>query len=188
MTALDMDSFTTLRLRARPLGEGDEALYASLYTNPELMRYIAAPMSHEAACKSFRSAVKRQSPRPQRWIIAEREDGPDVGMLGLIGQGDGPEIGVMLLGPWHHRGYGTEAMAGMADHAFSTSAVQLITAHQAVADHPTVVRMMLKLGFEPLPPTDDNPQGGDWTLTRQQWLSRQPAPEPGGRRASQPLE
>ena len=167
-----MQTFDTPRLHLRPLGDGDEALYCQLYTDPELMRHIAAPMPIEAAQRSFRAACKQQAPQPQRWIISERATHHDIGLLGLIRGEPGPEIGVMLLAHGHGRGYGGESMAGMVDQVFAAGAEQIICARQSVVDNPTVIRMMLALGFTPLPPTQAKPLGGEWELTREQWLAR----------------
>lgn len=161
-----MDTFETSRLRMRPLDASDEALYCSLYTSPELMRFIAAPFSQEAARRSFHAALRKQAPRSQRWIVFDKKTGRGIGLLGLIGQGDRPEIGVMLLAPDHGRGLGTEAMQGLVDYAFDAFALQSICARQQVVDNPTVIRMMTRLGFSALPPTADRPDGGDWELLR----------------------
>ena len=161
--------FTTTRLRMRPLDGRDAALYCELYSTPALMGNIAPPMTPDAARRSFAAACRQQSPRPQRWIATEKQSGDDVGLLGLIGDGDGPEIGVMLLGRAHGRGLGTEAMAGLAAWAFTHTPLQRIAARQSVADNPPVVRMMLRLGYSPLPATSERPQGGDWLLERHEW-------------------
>jgi len=163
--------FSTARLRMRPLDRRDEPLYCELYSTPALMRNIASPMTPEAASRSFAVACRLQSPRPQRWIATEKQSGEDVGLLGLIGQGDGPEIGVMLLAQVHGCGMGTEAMAGLASWAFTHLPLQRISARQSVADNPPVVRMMLRLGYTPLPATIDRPEGGDWMLERAHWAS-----------------
>jgi ribosomal-protein-alanine N-acetyltransferase len=163
------DNFQTPRLYMRPLSDRDADLYCSLYTNPELMRNIAVPLSIEAAQRSFVAACRQQGPRVQRWIVAERKSYEDIGLLGLIGKGDGPEIGVMLFENAHGRGYGREAMAAMMEWGFTIAGLQWIYANQAVADNPPVVRMMSELGFTPLPPTEDKPQGGEWALPRADW-------------------
>ena len=165
--------FSTARLRMRPLDERDAALYCELYSTPALMRNIAPPLTPEAAARSFAVACRQQSPRPQRWIATERQSGDDVGLLGLIGQGEAPEIGVMLLGQAHGRGLGTEAMAGLAAWAFTHMPLRGISARQSVADNPPVVRMMLRLGYSPLPATSERPEGGDWLLERGDWAPRQ---------------
>ena len=169
-----MDTFDTDRLRMRPLDASDEALYCALYTTPALMRFIATPLSQEAVQRSFRSAVAKRTARPQRWTVFDRDDGRKLGMLGLIGQDDRPEIGVMLLAPAHGRGLGTEAMRGLVDHAFAAYALRSICARQQVVDNPTVIRMMTRLGFTALPATAERPQGGDWELLRSDWLAAKP--------------
>lgn len=166
-----MDTFETRRLRMRPLDASDGALYRALYTTPELMRHIAPPFSDEAAQRSFENALRRQSPRVQRWIVVDRASGEGIGLLGLLGAGERPEIGVMLLGHAHGRGIGTEAMRGLVDHAFEAYGLQSICARQSVVDNPTVVRMMTRLGFTALAPTPERPQGGEWELLRRDWIA-----------------
>jgi RimJ/RimL family protein N-acetyltransferase len=164
-----MDTFETARLRMRPLDASDEAIYCALYTTPALMRFIAAPLSEAAALRSFRAAL-RGSSRPQRWIVFDNRNDRKLGILGLIGEGDGPEIGVMLLAEAHGRGLGTEAMQGLVDHAFDAFGLQSIRARQQVVDNPTVIRMMTRLGFSALPASEERPVGGDWQLLRGDWL------------------
>lgn len=163
-----MDTFETARLRMRPLDAGDEAIYCALYTAPALMRFIAAPLSESAALRSFRAAL-RDSSRPQRWVAFDNRNDRKLGILGLIGEGDGPEIGVMLLAEAHGRGLGTEAMQGLVDHAFNAYGLRSIRARQQVVENPTVIRMMTRLGFEALPPTAERPEGGEWELYRRDW-------------------
>jgi RimJ/RimL family protein N-acetyltransferase len=166
-----MDAFDTERLHLRPLDECDEALYCTLYCTPELMRNIAAPMTREAASRSFAIACRRQSPLVQRWIVVDRDSGEDIGQGALVGTGDGPEIGVMLLAHAHGRGYGFEAMDGIVDHGFRARALTWIYAHQSVADNPPVVRMMRRLGFTALAPTAACPRGGEWELRHETWAA-----------------
>ena len=163
--------FSTARLRMRPLDARDAAIYCALYSTPALMRNIGTPMTPGAASRSFAVACRQQSPRPQRWIATDKQSGADVGLLGLIGQGEAPEIGVMLLGHAHARGLGTESMAGLADWAFTQTPLQRISARQSVVDNPPVVRMMLRLGYSPMPATSERPEGGDWLLERSHWAS-----------------
>ena len=170
-----MHTFETTRLRMRPLDTSDEALYCTLYTTPDLMRFIAAPFSHEAAQRSFQAALRKQSPRPQRWIVFEKDGDRKIGLLGLLGQGERPEIGVMLLAQAHGRGLGGESMQGLADYAFDAFGLQAICAQQQVVDNPTVIRMMTRLGFKALPPTVERPDGGGWELLRSNWLASRSA-------------
>jgi len=164
-----MHIFDTARLRLRPIGEQDETLYCRLYTDPLVMHFIAPALSQNVARRSFGVALRQQARHPQRWILAERSSGNDVGMVALVGEADGPEIGVMVLVERHGLGYGYESMAALVDRAFATGRLTLITARQSVVDNPSVVRMMLALGFAPVPPTPERPAGGDWVMRRADW-------------------
>lgn len=172
-----MAAFDTDRLHVRPITEQDRALYCRLYTDPLVMRFIAAALSMEVAQRSFGVALRQQSRHPQRWILQERSSGNDVGMVALVGEADGPEIGVMVVAERHGLGYGYESMAGLADHAFARGTLTSITARQSVVDNPTVVRMMLALGFSPLPCTPERPAGGDWVMQRADWRRHRRASE-----------
>jgi RimJ/RimL family protein N-acetyltransferase len=163
-----MHAFDTPRLHLRPLREGDEPLYRALYTDPELMRNIAAPLSDEAVRRSFRVACRQQLPHPRRWIIHEKEGNHEIGLLGLVPEDGTAEIGVMLLAGWDRRGFATESMAGMVDRVFSRRSLPRLCARQAIADNPPVNRLMLKLGFQPLPP-DKAWSQRNWELRYDDW-------------------
>ena len=166
-----MDTIDTARLHLRPLDGHDEALYCSLYTDPAVMRHVAAPMSAAAAQRSFAAACRLQQPRVQRWIVREREAAVDIGLLGLVRlDEEAAELGVMLLGPWHGRGYATEAMAGLRDHAFAALALQRLVVLQATAANAAVSRMMPRLDFARIHPHP----GPDirWELHREDWRTR----------------
>ncbi len=163
-----MLAFDTPRLRLRPLHEGDEALYCALYTDPELMRNIAAPLSDEAVRRSFRAACRQQLPHPRRWIIHEKQGNHEIGLLGLVPEDGTAEIGVMLLAGWDRRGFATESMAGMVDRVFSGRSLPRLCARQAIADNPPVNRLMLKLGFQPLLP-DKAWSQRNWELRYDDW-------------------
>ena len=167
--ALRMHAFDTARLQLRPLAGQDEALYCLLYTDPLVMRFIAPALSQEVARRSFGVALRQQARHPQRWILTERSSGNDVGMVALVGEGDGPEIGVMVLVERHGLGYGYESMTALVEHAFAAGKLTSIAARQSVVDNPTVVRMMLALGFSPVPPTQERPAGGEWVMRRADW-------------------
>ncbi len=163
--------FDTRRLRLRPIFERDEALYCQLYTDPRLMRHIAAPMTQDAARRSFQSACRQQSPARQRWIVCERDVAAGIGLVGLFADasGDGiAEIGVMLLADAQGAGLGTEAMAGVIDLAFATMSLRLLWIRQG-ADNTAVPSMMRRLGFEPMPSTRVGANERYWQQDRSQW-------------------
>lgn len=163
--------FDTPRLHLRPIGEGDEALYCQLYTDPGLMRHIAEPMTAEAAKRSFQAALKQQSPARQRWIACKRDVADGIGLVGLfVDKQDAgiAEIGVMLLAAGQGTGFGTEAMAGVIDRAFSMMPLRLLWIRQN-ADNLAVPGMMRKLRFEPMPSSRVGPDEHYWQQDRSQW-------------------
>lgn len=167
-----LDGFDTPRLHLRPIGEGDEALYCQLYTDPGLMRHIAEPMTQDAATRSFQAALKQQSPTRQRWIIREHRQAGGVGLVGLFVdklQPDVAEIGVMLLAAGQGRGYGTESMAGVVDRTFSLMPMRLLWIRQNVSNTP-VDGMMAKLGFQCMASTRIGDHERYWQLTRDRWV------------------
>jgi ribosomal-protein-alanine N-acetyltransferase len=165
-----MKTLQTARLVLRPLDEGDEALYRSLYVDPELMRHIAEPLSAQSAQDRFRSSLRQQSERRQQRIVVEVGSGDGIGLVALFRDGSSAEMGIMLLAPAHGRGFATEAMSAVRDHAFGLEGIELLWIRQRPSNA-VVTTMMQKLGFLPLPQVD--PAGGfrRWELDRRRWQS-----------------
>ena len=166
-----MHAIDTPRLHLRPLAERDGALYCSLYTDPEVMRYIAAPLSPEAAQRSFVAACRLQWPHPQRWVISERGAGGAIGLLSMSVDGEAAEVGVMLLAEAQGQGYAAEAIAALADVVFDGSGpdrreILRLWVRHAPGNRP-MSEVMHRLGFqrEDMPPMDQL----RWQLTRARW-------------------
>lgn len=175
MADTGLHAFDTPRLHLRPLDERDEALYCALYTSPELMRHIAAPMTLEAAQRSFRVACKQQSPEKQRWIIhartAQGVSAEVAGLLGLFFDGDSAEIGVMLWPQWQGRGHAAEVILAMAGRAFAMDDVGSLWTRHA-SDNARATGLMYKLGFRPDSVLADQPAQMRWRLHREDWRTR----------------
>lgn len=171
-----MRAFDTPRLHVRPLAECDEALYCSLYTDPKVMRYIATPVSLEAAQRSFRAACRLQSPWPQRWIVSERGTCDDIGMLAFFADGDAAEIGVMLLADRQGRGYASEAIAALVDRVFNTpvldrpALLRLWARH--TPDNKSMSSLMEGLGFQREAMGSTADVEVRWQITRDRWQAR----------------
>lgn len=171
-----MDSFDTIRLHLRPLDAGDEAFYCRLYTDPDLMRYIAEPMSSEAALHSFRLVLKQQCDSRMVWIIAEH-DKPECGILGVMPKDDVAEVGVMLLPPAQARGFATEVIGAVAHVLFKTGRFRWLWTRHAAANAPAAA-LMRRLGFVPFEAFEpDRPSAGvasepmRWRLTHEAWTA-----------------
>jgi RimJ/RimL family protein N-acetyltransferase len=168
--------FDTSRLHLRPIGECDQALYRQLYTDPELMRHIAEPMTADAATRSFDAARRQQSWSKQRWILVDRLSTvpTGIGILGLFVDADttdgaSAEIGVMLREEWQCRGLAAEAIMAMAGRMFGAGALDRIWTRHAPGN-PLARGLMEKLRFQPMEPADAPPSQMRWALPRSRWL------------------
>lgn len=170
-----MDTFDTTRLRLRPLDARDEVFYCSLYTDASLMRHIAAPMSHEAAVRSFHAALKQQGDLRLIWTIAEHGPKPECGILGVFPKDRAAEVGVMLLPPAQARGIAAEVIAAVADMLFKTGGFEWLWTRHAEGNVPAGL-LMRRSGFEPFegerPSAEASAQEMRWRLTREAWSAR----------------
>lgn len=143
--------FDTARLRLRELEAGDESLYIRLYTDPAVMQHVGEPLSPEAAGRAFAGVLRQMRRRPPAawyWVVCLRADASEVGLLAAMFDDDGAsaEFGMMLPAPAHSRGYATETVVTLVEHAFASAGLnRLRTRH--LAGHPAVPRILRKLGF-----------------------------------------
>lgn len=164
----------TARLRLRPLSPADEALYCSLYGDPQVMRHVAAPLAREAVERAF-TAVRRHvaadPPLAWYWILAARSGDGDLGLLACVPDREDravAEVGVLLLPAAACRGFAAEAIAAVAGAFFATGGRRLWTRH-ARGNGPAA-GLMHKLGFAP---ADGAADGATlrWELAREAWPS-----------------
>ncbi len=163
----------TPRLLLRPMAEVDAALYTRLYTDGRIMRLVAAPLSPQAARRAFPLALAQARAVPARahyWIChPRREQGEDAGLLALLHDRDRhglAEVGILLLPEAQGQGYATEAIAALADHAFSGLALQRLWTRHARINR-AVTGLMEALGFH----SDAGACEGElrWFLRREDW-------------------
>lgn len=167
----------TPRLHLRPLDAGDEALYVRLYSAPECLAPGGVSQSPDAAARGFRSAVAAQASGRLFWTMHERTLGHAIGLLGLDRDDAGSgEVGAMIVPERQGRGYATEAIAALADHAFGTLGLQRLHTRHATG-HGLAHGLMQGLGFQPdgMVP---GPHPQRWSLTPETWARRQSADDP----------
>lgn len=168
------------RLQLNPLDEADEALYCRLYTDSRVMARIARPQTRAEAARGFRASLGMNAEMPNRrsvWTMTLKSSGSAVGLIGLDrDEPDGAEVGVVLPPEHQGRGFATEAIGALADHAFS--ALGLLRMHTRHApDHGLAAGLMQSLGFEPIQ-ADAGEHGWRWQLTPSRWTRRQRQPDP----------
>lgn len=172
------------RLDLRPLAEGDRALYVQLYGDAHAMQHIGAAQDAGTAARGFRTALRFNAATPperQFWVIQDRTASQPLGLIGLsMDESGGGEVGVLLPDAHQGRGIATEAIAALADHAFSTMHLQrLHTRHQP--GHALAAGLMSTLGFERIAPAAGN---GPW---RWQLTAERRAALPRRQGAADPL-
>ena len=157
----------------RPLADGDEALYVRMYCDPLVMQRIGEPQNVETAARGFRAALGFNAATPETrlfWVIHERTQARDLGLLGLSLDGkNGGEVGVVLPVQHQARGIATEAIAALAEHAFGRMQLQrLHTRHES--GHGLAAGLMAALGFERNAPDAQTGQWR-WQLTPASWAA-----------------
>lgn len=142
----------TTRLTIRPLTDRDRLMYCSLYTDPELMQFIAPVMTMEKAQQSFDIALRLSKQQPfKRLFLALYQHNLAVGMVGLSAVNPKlkqAEIGVLLAKTGRGQGFGQEALDAVCRLFLQLnpgfSLYTDIDPGNAAAQH-----MVLQVGFKP---------------------------------------
>jgi len=170
--------FETARLRMRPLDAGDQALYAELYTDPDTMRFICAPLSAHRARRSFSNAIARPRPAmgPFLFAVCARFSELAIGICAAVAldlKASRGEVGVMLKSHARGQGFAREALRGMVRHTFQSHPVDTIWV-ECSGLNPLVERMVESIGFV----LDDAGSAGvgpllqrTWSVRRSSWCS-----------------
>lgn len=116
----------TTRLKLRELAASDLDFVAEMLGDADVMRYYPNRLDRDGSL----AWIERQQMRYARdghglWLLLERDTGEPVGQVGLVTHELSrlprlryPEVGYLLHQPFWHRGYATEAAAGVRDYAF----------------------------------------------------------------------
>ena len=127
-----MDLLETPRLLLRPFGPGDAALVHRVYSDPEVMRYVATGAMEsltitERLLDDYRAHQRRHG--YSFWAVIERASGALIGDAGLYRTPTGEvELGYTLGAEWWGRGYATEAAACWLATAFDQLGITEVVA------------------------------------------------------------
>ena len=175
----------TPRLRLRPLAPADAPAIRALAGDFEVARWTARiPFPFpEGAAEAFIAAASADlgSGDELALAIAAREDSNRLlGCCGLMRRADGSfELGYWLGRPFWGRGYATEAVSALADHAFRATGTAYLRAG-IFPDNRASEHVLLKAGFSeagtdwcPTPARDfDGLETRLFVLTREAWARR----------------
>jgi [ribosomal protein S5]-alanine N-acetyltransferase len=117
-----VDSLATASLDLRPFSDVDAVAMHRIYSDPEVMRYVATgPAASLAATERLLHdyAVHQRANGYSFWGVVERASGDLIGDAGLYRTPMGEvELGYTLGKAWWGRGYATEAAGGWLEAAF----------------------------------------------------------------------
>src|SRR3981189_2606894 len=123
MTAFEIPTVTTARLRLRAFRAGDLDAYAAMQANPEVMRYLITGNTAtriQVWYTMLTSAGAWARGGCGRWACEMIEGGQFIGSVGVFEPLDWPEpeIAYSLDQPFWHRGFATEAAGAARDWLF----------------------------------------------------------------------
>lgn len=163
----------TPRLRLEPLVEADRDVYVTLYSDADTMQRVAAAQTADSAARGFLAALAamRTTPPQRRFWVMRDASGTAVGLLGLDHDAPGSgEVGALISSPHQGRGYATEAIAALADHAFGALGLRRLHTRHA-AGHDLAAGLMRGLGFRPMADAD-RAHPHRWELGPGRWATR----------------
>jgi RimJ/RimL family protein N-acetyltransferase len=167
----------TARLRLAPLAPADQALYVALHSDRETMSEIGAPLSTEAALRSFATALlcNQQAAAVRRtWTVAKRCDERPCGVLALVAVDPlrplaCAEVGAIIeRQAWGQR-CTSEGLVRLMDHAFAELGFETLGGRHR-ASQLASLDLMAKIGFARQPDADD-PLPIRWLLRRSEWAA-----------------
>ena len=145
-----MDRLDTPRLLLRPFREEDASAAYEVYSDPEVMRYVATgPLSDPAMTRRLLDDYRthQEAWGYSFWAVVERASGRLIGDAGLYRTPVGEvELGYTLGKSWWGRGYATEAAGTWLQTAFSRLGIHEVVALAEPANAASL-RVLEKLGM-----------------------------------------
>jgi ribosomal-protein-alanine N-acetyltransferase len=145
-----VDRLDTPRLHLRPFAEGDAEIVHRVYSDPEVMRYVATgPAADLAATRRLLAEyTSHQGIHGYSfWAVIERESGALIGDAGLYRTPAGEvELGYTLGMPWWGRGLATEAAEAWLGSAFGPLGIDEVIALAEPANTASL-RVLEKIGM-----------------------------------------
>ncbi|HEY2346254.1 MAG TPA: GNAT family N-acetyltransferase [Xanthomonadaceae bacterium] len=117
------------RIELRHLCETDEALYCSLYTDPETMAFVSPPLSAELAIRNFHEVLHPEDSGHGVFIVLEKATGAAIGLCGWHSSNARKrqlEIGILLNARGRSRRYSKEAITAVVDRAFAALPIDTV--------------------------------------------------------------
>jgi RimJ/RimL family protein N-acetyltransferase len=145
-----VDSLATRSLDLRPFVDADVEAMHVIYSDPDVMRYVATgPTVDRAATQRLLRdyGLHQRTHGFSFWGVVERSSGALIGDAGLYRTPAGEvELGYTLGAPWWGRGYATEAAGAWLEAAFGPLGVNEVIALAEPANGASL-RVLEKVGM-----------------------------------------
>ncbi|MCY7352391.1 MAG: GNAT family N-acetyltransferase [Cytophagaceae bacterium] len=140
----------TPRLRLRCFVHGDLPDLHRLDSDPDVMRYVIPTRTYDETAAYLQKILKNYEDGSGlvRWNVEEKASGEFIGVIGLFRLEDDTdwEIGYRFFQNFWGKGYATEALRTVIDHAFESRHVPRIVA-VANPENQASYRVMEKVGM-----------------------------------------
>ena len=141
-----MAKLETERLALRPIALEDAAALAVLFEGDWDAIKQTGRMPYPPTEEALRTWLAGHAgPLSHSFLIALREDGQAIGVIGFGGDAGAAELGYALGRPFWGRGYATEGVRAMMAHAPAVG-FRTLEAYSFV-DNPASARVLAKAGF-----------------------------------------
>lgn len=133
-------------LLAKPQSEDSEHL-KSLYTNPEVRKYLGGPVAESEIDARVAAVIHSERELPY-WVVKRAYDGEFVGSISMDRYHDGTniEVSYQLLPEWWGQGYGSEVVRRVIKYAFAELHFAKVIAETQTANRSSC-RLLEKLGM-----------------------------------------
>ncbi|MEX0333979.1 GNAT family N-acetyltransferase [Vibrio tubiashii] len=129
-----MNQIESKKLSMAQITEDDWALFERLNQDEDVIRYAFDKPSTEQIRERFTSRLPAWNWPDSHWlclVIREKESGDAIGVTGLCvseQSRDEVEVGYLLLPEFHGKGYGTESLVALIDHATREFPIKTVNA------------------------------------------------------------
>lgn len=179
----------TTRLQLRQLQPEDQEAIYQLLNNPEVAKQTARipyPYTRAMAGEWIAAMPERVKDGEYVWAIVEKKQQKLIGCISFVWEfaQKEAEVGYWLGQPFWGKGYMTEALAAVVEHAFIFLPIRQLQANVR-QNNGSSKQVLEKNGFqrsgskvEYFPIRQENVELDIYHLSRDQWLQRQPSPAP----------
>jgi RimJ/RimL family protein N-acetyltransferase len=147
-----MKILSTERLYVRPWQEADFVLAQSLWSDPDVMKFLGGSLAGDKVQEKMRAEMTCfEKHGVQYWPVFENQTDEFVGCCGLrpwaYTPPEGYELGFHLVKAKWGRGYAFEVAMGVVEHAFDKLQYTMLRAGHH-PEHANSQKILVKLGFE----------------------------------------